>query len=230
MTEFCSPSIKNLAEALLRVQGQLKPIIKDANNEYLRSRFATLSNVLEAVRGPLLANSVLLLQRTVDSEPGFVSVQTMLVHAPSGEFISGITSIPLPENADGKVNMGQQTGALISYARRYAITCMLSLSIIDEDNACSVFSAQPQPLQRRFQPPHHTEPPASSQAPAPINATTKANYPGLPHIPDITYEDSKDSDGRSIVIARGKTLEHKESLKRAGFRWNSEKRCWHIAA
>ncbi len=205
MTDCSSPSIKNLAVALLKVQEQLRPIIKDANNDYLRSRYATLANVLEVVRPPLLENSILLLQRTVDSQPGFVSVQTMLVHAPSGEFISEITSIPLPENVDGKINMGQQTGALISYARRYAITCMLCLAILDEDNDCNVLQPQPQQY-RRFQPPQHTEPSATPQAPAPTSATTKANYPGLPQIPDITYEDSKDSDGRSIVrTMHGKT-------------------------
>ncbi len=191
------------------------------NNVFLRSKYATLANVLEVVRAPLLENSVLLLQRTVDTKPGFVSVQTMLVHAPSGEFVSEITSIPLLEPEGGKGNMGQQTGALISYARRYAITCMLCLAFLDED--CDLeLRTQPQPQQyRRFQPPQsvqqRTEHPVPQQAPA-ASSITRTNYPGLPQIPDITYEDSKDSDGRSIVIARGKTLEHKESLKRSGFR------------
>ena len=43
-------------------------------------------------------------------------------------------------------------------------------------------------------------------------------------------EEAKDDDGNNIVIARGQTLPNKDSLKRLGFRWSSEKRIWWIAA
>ena len=79
MTAFCSPSVVNLAKALLQVQERLKPVVKDETNGFLKTRYATLANVLEAVRRPLLDNGVLLIQRAVESPPGTVAVETRLI-------------------------------------------------------------------------------------------------------------------------------------------------------
>ena len=38
MTAFCSPSIVNLAKALLQVQERLKPVVKDETNGFLKTR------------------------------------------------------------------------------------------------------------------------------------------------------------------------------------------------
>ncbi len=232
MTEFSSPSITNLAKALLSAQEQLRPVAKDATNDFLRSRYVTLASVLEAVRAPLLANGLLIVQRPVESEPGTAAVETRIIHN-SGEWISGTVCIALPDSDPGsKVNMGQAYGSALSYGRRYGLMAMLSIAATEDDSDCEL-RVQPQPQYRHFQPPQRvqqrTEQPAPQQAPA-ASGTARANYPGLPQIPDITYEDSKDIDGRNIVIARGKTLEHKESLKRSGFRWDSTKRNWFINA
>ena len=111
MTGFSSPSIVNLARALLQVQERLRPVVKDETNGYLKTRYATLANVLEAVRKPLTDNGVLLIQRAVDSSPGTVAVETRLIHC-SGEWMAGVTSIPLPEAEPGsRVNGGQAVGA-----------------------------------------------------------------------------------------------------------------------
>ena len=133
MTGFSSPSIVNLAKALLQVQERLRPVVKDETNGFLRTRYATLANVLEAVRKPLTDNGVLLIQRAVDSPPGTVAVETRLIHC-SGEWMAGVTSIPLPEAEPGsRVNGGQAVGAAISYARRYGLMAMLSMAAVDED-------------------------------------------------------------------------------------------------
>ncbi len=225
MTEFSSQTITNLAKALLSAQEQIGPVAKDATNPFLRNKYASLAAVLDAVRTPLLSNGIVLVQRVVESEPGTAAVETRLVHT-SGEWIASTTTIPLPEAEPGaKVNMGQSVGAAISYARRYGLMAMLSMAAVDEDTDNEV----PQPQYRRFQPPQSVQQRIEQPAPS-ASGTARANYPGLPQIPDITYEDSKDIDGRDIVIARGKTLEHKESLKHFGFRWDSTKRYWAISA
>ncbi len=114
MTEFSSPSITNLAKALLSAQEQLRPLAKDACNDFLRSRYVTLASVLEAVRAPLLANGLLIVQRPVESEPGTAAVETRIIHN-SGEWISGTVCIALPDSDPGsKVNMGQAYGAALS--------------------------------------------------------------------------------------------------------------------
>ena len=229
MTEFCSPSITNLAKALLAAQEQIGPVTKDATNPFLKNRYASLAAVLEAVRRPLLDNGILLVQRVVPSEPASVAVEIRLVHA-SGEFFASTTTIPLPEAEPGaKVNIGQAVGAAISYARRYGLMAMLSMAAVDEDTDNEV-RTQPQQY-RRFQPPQHTEPSASSQAPASTAiGMARASYPGLPDISGVSYQEDHDADGRQIVVAKGATLQNKGSLRQAGFRWNPDRKTWWIAA
>jgi hypothetical protein len=235
MQEFSSPTITNLAKALLTAQEQISPVTKDATNPFLKNRYASLVAVLEAVRRPLLDNGILLIQRVVESEPGTAAVETRLLHT-SGEWVAGVTTIPLPETEPGsKTNMGQAVGAAISYARRYGLMAMLSMAAVDEDTDNEVRNTQPQTYpQHRLQQPqsiqqHTDQPSVTTQDPA-GTGTTKSIYPGLPTIPDVTYEESKDIDGRDIVIATGKTLIHKDALKKVGFRWSPERKSWWIAA
>ncbi len=234
MLEFSSPTITNLAKALLTAQEQISPVTKDATNPFLKNRYASLVAVLEAVRRPLLDNGILLIQRVVESEPGTAAVETRLLHT-SGEWVAGVTTIPLPETEPGsKTNMGQAVGAAISYARRYGLMAMLSMAAVDEDTDNEVHDNQPQPQYRHFQPSQNvqqrTDQSATSTQDPAGTGTTKSIYPGLPTIPDVTYEESKDIDGRDIVIATGKTLIHKDALKKVGFRWSPERKSWWIAA
>ena len=99
---------------------------------------------------------------------------------------------------------------------------MLSLAAEDVDNELREPQSPQQP-KPRFQPPQARQ----QEQPAPTNsATARAEYPGLPNIPDVQYEESKDAEGRDVVLARGATLQHKESLKKCGFRWSPERKAW----
>ena len=229
MTEFSSPSITNLAKALLSAQEQLRPVAKDATNPFLRNRYASLPAVLDVVRRPLLDNGILLIQRVVASEPGTIAVETRLIHAESGEWVAGTICIPLPEPEPGnRVNLGQQTGASLSYGRRYSLMSMLSLAAVDEDTDNEI---RTQPL-RRFQPPpgvQRVETSAPAQARG-ASGMARSDFPGLPVIPDVVYEESRDTEGRHIVIAKGATLPNKDSLRQAGFHWDVSRKAWWIAA
>ncbi len=231
MTEFSSATINNLAKALLKAQAQIGPVTKDSVNPFLRNKYASLAAVLDAVRTPLLSNGIVLVQRVEESEPGSVAIGTMLIHAETGEWLSSTTVIPLADaEAGSKVNLGQQTGAAISYGRRYGLMAMLSMAAIDEDTDNEVRS-QPQQHQSRFQPPQRSQQKQEQAVPEPPSrGVVKTSYPGLPDIPNVAYEDAKDPDGKPIVIASGATLQSKESLKRAGFRWSPERRVWWVAA
>ena len=225
MTEFSSTSITNLAKALLKAQEQMRPVQKDAVNPFWRNKYATLSAVLDVVRKPLLDNGVLLVQRCVESEPGTAAVESRLIHS-SGEWIASTTTIPLPDADPGtkSANAGQAVGAAISYARRYGLMAMLSLAAVDEDTDNEVRQPQSQP---RFQPPQARQ----QEQPAPVsNGKEKAEYPGLPTFPNVSYEEALGENGQHIVIAKGATLVHKDGLKRAGFRWSPERKAWWIAA
>jgi len=53
-----SPEIAELAKAMSRVQKALTPACKDAENPFVKSRYATLNLVLDACREALASQSI----------------------------------------------------------------------------------------------------------------------------------------------------------------------------
>jgi hypothetical protein len=58
MENFCSDDINELAGAMLKVQAELNPVVKDAANPSIKSRYATLNSVITASRAVLLKNGI----------------------------------------------------------------------------------------------------------------------------------------------------------------------------
>ena len=54
MESFCSDQIRELAQALIKVQEQLQPATKDANNPFTKSKYATLNSIMDSCRDALL--------------------------------------------------------------------------------------------------------------------------------------------------------------------------------
>ena len=63
----------------------------------------------------------------VELGAGHIGLETRLIHAESGQWISSVAIIPLPKNDP------QGMGSAITYARRYALTAMLGI-ITEEDD------------------------------------------------------------------------------------------------
>ena len=49
-TPYCSTEITELARAMLKVQADLQPALKDRENTFSHSRYATLNSVMDACR------------------------------------------------------------------------------------------------------------------------------------------------------------------------------------
>ena len=204
--EFSSDSISNIAPALLKTQQSLGPIGKDSSNPFTNSRYASLASVLESCRQSFRDNGILLIQRGVASSPGTVTVETRLIHAPSGEWIMGLTTIPVPEE-EGRMNSSQKIGACLSYGRRYGLMSLLGMAAVDDDTDAE-FRVSAQTAQH----------PASHDS-------RFASY--LPEISDVTYSEVLDEkSGRTLVFASGRTMSHKDELRSCGFRWSPERRVW----
>ena len=62
MESYHFKDITELAKALLAVQSQLQPALKDAENPFTRSSYATLNSVMNTCRQALLANGILMTQ------------------------------------------------------------------------------------------------------------------------------------------------------------------------
>ena len=142
-----SNSIAALAAALSAAQGAIEAASKGAVNPYFKSKYADLNALREVIREPLAVNGLSITQfaRTV-SNGERVEVETMLMHS-SGEYLRDTLVLPVGRKFDKEgeampVDV-QSIGSAITYARRYALSSILSLAADDDDGNAAVGSAPP---------------------------------------------------------------------------------------
>lgn len=129
-----SPQINELAIALAKVQGALRPAKKDAQNPHLKNTYASLDSVWEACRRLLSENGLAPIQIPT-SHNGDQYLETTLVHS-SGQWISGALRLDsMPENRG--VNSLQALGGGLTYARRYMLAAMIGVTTGDDDDGNS---------------------------------------------------------------------------------------------
>ena len=133
------PEPSKLAAALAKVQGDLKPIKRNAKGA--RGKYADLATV-EDVVFPLLSRNDLafIAKPTVTSEGRFVLAYS-LVHGPSGERENG----EYPMHGAGT---DQQRGSEITYARRYALCAITGAAPEGEDDDGEGASRRRQPMDK----------------------------------------------------------------------------------
>jgi hypothetical protein len=226
MDLFCSENIQELAGAMLKVQGDLSPAIKDASNPFAKSRYATLNSVVSASRDALLKHGVWMVQYPVPVETGSLGLMTRLIHATSGQWQAAYMVMPL-----SKVDP-QGYGSALTYARRYSLASLVGLITEDDDaeTACG--------RSRSFNPKNQqaTEP-VSSEGTVPAKPGNGHSDNGssaddlrllsnLPQFDGISYQAITAKDGKTCVVAIGNTMNQKDGLKRGGFRWNPQRKIW----
>ncbi|MBM3595588.1 MAG: ERF superfamily protein [Alphaproteobacteria bacterium] len=142
-----SNSIAALAAALSAAQGAIEAASKGAVNPYFKSKYADLNALREVIREPLAANGLSITQfaRTISNSER-VEVETMLMHS-SGEYLRDTLVLPVGRKYDKEgepfpVDV-QSIGSAITYARRYALSSILSLAADDDDGNAAVGSAPP---------------------------------------------------------------------------------------
>lgn len=118
-----SESIKEIANALCKFQQEVGKIKKSANNPFFKSKYATLSDILDVIQEPLSNSGLSVMQLPV----GENELETIVMHI-SGEFISSkYTMRPTKNDPQG-------VGSCITYQRRYALGAALSLNIDEDDD------------------------------------------------------------------------------------------------
>ena len=130
-----SESITNLAKALAIFHTHVGKVSKDAKNPFFKSKYASLPNILEAIREPLEKSGVVVSQ----FPSGVNGLSTILIHSESGEWMEDTYTMPV-----AKQNDPQAVGSAITYARRYALASSLGLNV-DEDDDANAASQQPKP-------------------------------------------------------------------------------------
>ena len=133
-----SESIKELAAALSKVQGQLTFAKKDNANPFFKSKYADLASVWESCRTLLSENGLSIIQfpsgyRTdihkvndKDTAEHLMSLMTIITHE-SGEWMSQEMTVPVTK-ADA-----QGAGSCITYMRRYSLAAVVGVYQDDDD-------------------------------------------------------------------------------------------------
>ncbi len=226
MESFCSDQIRELAQALLKVQRQLQPALKDANNPFTRSKYATLNSVMDSCRDALLSNGIWLCQYPVPAESGYLGLVTKLTHAESGQWQSSLAVVPLPKPDP------QGVGISMTYMRRYALSAMLG--IVTEEDTDGEFNPdklnRPQKQKNAISAPQkgETVQDDSGQAKKISPASNQASdgLSKLPHLDGISYQIVPAQGGRECILATGNTEAKKEQLSALGFHWNPQRKIW----
>jgi hypothetical protein len=156
-----SETINELAAALAAAQGKIENASKDSANPYFRSRYADLASIWDAIRGPLSAQGLAVVQ-PVRVDGSSVTVTTLLAHA-SGQWISSdLTMTAQRQMKDGggweKLDSPQAIGSCITYARRYALAAMAGVAPEDDDGEGAQGRRQEQQRQTPAQPPAPEKP------------------------------------------------------------------------
>lgn len=128
-----SESITELATAMNLFQAELDVAKKSATNPFLKSSYADLESVIEAVREPLAIHGLSFVQMLgTTRHENAVAIETQIMHK-SGEWIRSDFTMPAPPEAARGVNIMQTYGSVVTYAKRYALSAALGVAT-GEDN------------------------------------------------------------------------------------------------
>lgn len=118
-----SESIKSIAAALVGFHKEVGKIAKDSSNPFFKSKYASLSNILDGISDPLNNNGLCVVQ----FPDGDFGLTTRLIHT-SGEWMEANYQMK-PAKEDP-----QSRGSALTYQRRYALGAILSLNIDEDDD------------------------------------------------------------------------------------------------
>jgi hypothetical protein len=129
-----SESIKQIAEALVSAQKEIRFAVKDSTNPHYKSKYANINSVIDAVKAPLNNNGIALIQSLSPSDDNKLHLTTRLIHS-SGEWIEDTAVCPLQKQDP------QGLGSAISYIRRYSLSAMCAVYADDDDGQSAALNA-----------------------------------------------------------------------------------------
>ena len=135
-----STTIKCLAEALCKAQGEMGGAAKGKTNPFFKAKYADLSAVIQAIKEPFASNGLSYVQFPIEDQ-GRIGIETILMHS-SGEWMSQKFTVQLTKQD------AQGAGSAITYCRRYGLQAVAGIPSEDDDgNAASkpAKTAKPKP-------------------------------------------------------------------------------------
>ena len=126
-SESTSKDIGKLAGALAKAQGEMGSVAKSKTNPFYKSKYADISDCLDACLPALSKNGLAISQGNRFSGTHGYYITTMLLHE-SGQWLKSEIRIPLTNKKDA-----QEIGSACTYGRRYGLTAMVGLAQLDDD-------------------------------------------------------------------------------------------------
>ena len=91
-----SESIKELATALAKAQGEFSGAVKDSSNPFFKSKYADLQSVVSAIKPSLSKHGLSFIQINHDGESA-AGVETVILHASGGILSAGVDGLKVAE-------------------------------------------------------------------------------------------------------------------------------------
>lgn len=185
-----SDSMAAIAKAMLAVQQEIEPIVKDSTNPHFKNNYASHEKMNEYVKPILNRHGLVLIQGADDAlgPHGGIMVSTMLLHT-SGEWVKSSIEMPLQKSDP------QGAGSAITYGRRYGLSAILALTTEEDDDGEGASRPQRQMQSVASATGHRAPPPAAASTrasvPAPRPAANTAPVP-VPACP-ICHSDMWDN-------------------------------------
>lgn len=133
-----SESIKNLAAAMSKFQGELGAASKSKANPFFKSKYADIAEIWETIKEPLAANGLSVVQLQGTNVNGDPTLSTTVMHS-SGEYITSETPLIFTKKEP------QAIGSAVTYFRRYGLAAALGV-VQDDDDASATTTAPPPKL------------------------------------------------------------------------------------
>lgn len=112
----------------------------------------------------------------------------------------------------------------MTYARRYGLSALVGI-VTESDDDGEMASPRGETQNGGFKSQNSDD---RAAATAPISSL-KGNDPGvsnLPRLDGVQYRSGTANDGKRCVLATGDTHPKKEFLRKAGFRWDGNRKVW----
>lgn len=125
-----SEEIDKIAPALVKAQGLMEGVGKDAVNPHFGSKYATIGSIWKMARPHLLASGIAVIQAPTtvrDGDRRVVKLETTLLHT-SGQWMRSAIEMPIEKPT------AQGVGSAITYSCRYAMAPMLGITTGEDDD------------------------------------------------------------------------------------------------
>lgn len=143
---------KSIDDAMIQIQRDMGPVLKNATNPAFRSKYADLGSVIETITGPLHDNGCYFHQ-AIDG----MLLHTTIKHVASQSELKSSAPIISKDPDDP-----QKFGAAVTYMRRYSLLSLLGLAPEDDDGNSA---SQPRPQQQNnVVAPNNTQQPPRDQS------------------------------------------------------------------